>query len=121
MSLLKLIKNSFIELLESNSGPTYTYKAVNENRGKMTPDEILEKVTPIITEENLHLNKKNSIVKPYRPTLQENAETGHLTWLVTILFERLNGRLIDESERKEYFWVIVDDQTGEVSEKIYPR
>lgn len=117
----KLIKNLVDGLFNFDSGSTYKYRVVQENCGKMTPKEVLEKVAPIVTEENLYLVKKESLIKPCHPTLQENAETGHRNWLVTVLYERLNGKLLDENERTECFWLIVDDQTEEIGEKIYPR
>ena len=121
MRLTEFIENLISELFDFGSTQTDVYEETNEIRGEMTVDDVLEKILPITTEENLHLNKKGTSIKYCRPALRKNAKTNHRTWLVTFVYEQLNGRLIDDGEQTECFWVIVDDETGTVGEKIYPR
>ena len=121
MDFLKSLKNSILGLLESGSGSTYTYKEVEESRGKLNSNDVLEIIKPIIAEENLSLSERQTLLNVYPPTLQENEETADRHWLVTVFYERLNGKLLTESERSIYFWIIVKDESGEISEKIYAR
>lgn len=121
MDLLKSLKKSILEFLESGSENTEIYKEIEENRGKMNPEEVLAIIAPLIAQENLALKERQTSLILFPPTLQECEETGNRQWLITVLYERLNGKLLNEDERIVCFWMIVQDESGEIGEKIYPR
>ncbi|MCD9187167.1 MAG: hypothetical protein LUM44_12090 [Pyrinomonadaceae bacterium] len=121
MDFLKSLKKTILGILESNSGATNVYKAVDETRGKLSSNEVLEIIAPMIAEENLSLAKRQTSLISLPPALQEDEKTGNRHWLVTVLYERLNGNLLNENERIVNFWLTVQDESGEIGEKIYPH
>lgn len=121
MDFLKSLKKTILGVLESNAGPTQVYKEVEETRGKLSSNEVLEIIAPIIANENLALADRQTSIISLPPVLQADETTENRHWLVTILYERLNGNLLNENERTVYFWLTVQDENGEISEKIYPH
>ena len=62
----------------SNNADPVIYRSFENLRGSLTPEKVLELVTPFIAEENLYLSTKNSAIKIlYPPILQENAAADH--------------------------------------------
>lgn len=121
MSFLESLKKTILGILESNAGSTHIYKAVDETRGKLSSNEVLEIIVPIIAKENLALAERQTSLISLPPVLQEDEMTGNRHWLITILYERLNGKLLNENKRTVYFWLTVQDESGEITEKIYPH
>ncbi len=121
MPLSNIINNLIDRLLNNNSNNTFIYEAVDETLGKMTPHEVLEKIADIITKENLALSRNGSLIQSYIPILMENVETQNRHWQVTLFYNQLDWKICKEGERKEYCWIIVDDETGDVLSKIPAR
>jgi hypothetical protein len=119
MSVLKPIINLIVNFLEANSVAENNYQIVEESRAELSAEEILEIVTPVIREENLSLEEQFSAISPAPPVLQEDIKTKHLIWLVSCLYNTRNGESV--SEQTEYCWLLVDDKTGKITEKIFPR
>lgn len=119
MSFSKILTNFITKILESGAGPTYVYRDTEESRGKLKPEEVLKIIEPAMAQENELSRQNSSLLKPLRPILQENEETGNLHWQAAVFYERRGGERFDENDI--YLWFIVDDATGTIIEKIYAR
>lgn len=120
----KLIDSMFSKAVESVLGvgeDPIDYKSVDTSLGVMSPEEALKKADHILKEENANLSLQDSSVFTANPSLSENLQNGHRQWLITFLYRKKDGRMLEEHEIDEYLWVTVDDETGEVGDKIFAR
>lgn len=115
-----LLKQFFSNLSKNSARNIYKYEPVEAVCGKMSSEEILKLVAPILADSNTFLKQNESIAALSSPILEENQEKNHRLWSVSLLYRQFKGKPVDESEPKVYLYLVIDDETKEIKE-IYPR
>lgn len=109
------------DTLESGPEPEDRYRDEDDIVTTMTREDVLEKVAPIVREENLRLRDEQTSVSTFGASPRVDDETGEVLWLVTLLYDQIDGQRLNASQMYEYGWITVDDRTGRIGEKILAR
>lgn len=105
--LIEFLNTPFCESAE-------IYDFLTEHEGRMTAEEVLEKVEPFAKENGWLFENDEVTIGNEQPYLVREKETGKVFWYIHFSFLVIDGEKVPDCQDRSLGFITVDDLTGKI-------